>query len=157
MHVLIGQLCAKYSKYWTRDSGDDINASLRHADNNPVLYREDGVYEYSPTQKFDVFREYEYEVKHDALEVYFVEGGKRAHMFLSLKFTPEAVAIDDTTTKTGYWVKATSDHLCIKDLYSATFRVKLIGLSASEIIIKYRVKGPSKDYESTTILKPKKL
>jgi len=30
----------------------------------------------------------------------------------------------------------------------------LNGTSATEIIIKYRVKGPSKDYESTTILRP---
>lgn len=44
--------------------------------------------------------------------------------------------------------------MSIKDLYSATFRVKLNGPSASEIIIKYRVKGPAKDYESTTILLP---
>jgi hypothetical protein len=54
----------------------------------------------------------------------------------------------------GYWV-ASSDHLCIKDLYSANFQVKLDGLSATEIIITYRVKGPAKDYESTTIMTPK--
>ena len=96
-------------------------------------------------------REYEYEVNNDALEIYFVEGGRRALLFLSLKFVPE----DNISCENdGYWIKATSDHLCIKDLYSATFRVKLNGLSASEIIIKYRVVGPSKDYESTTILKP---
>ena len=80
-----------------------------------------------------------------------MEGGKRAHLFLSLKFVPESWS---SSNNDGYWIKATSDHLCIKDLYSATFRVKLNGLSASEIIIKYRVKGPHKDYESTAILKP---
>jgi hypothetical protein len=116
---------------------------------NPVMYREDGLFELTPTQKFEVFREYEYISKHDALEIYFVEGGKRAHLFLSLKFVPDTQQSDD-----GYWVRATSDHLCIKDLYSADFRVKLNGLSASEIVIKYRVVGPSKDYESTTVLKP---
>ena len=137
----------KYSKYWTRDCDEDGEAASPGVD-NPVLYREDGVYEFSPTQKFDVFREYEYEVKDDALEIYFVEGGKRAHMFLSLKFVPTV------EEEGGQCVKATSDHLCIKDLYSATFRVRLNGLSASEIIIKYRVKGPAKDYESTTILTP---
>lgn len=140
----------KYSKYWTRDGDDDDGDTSSSAivGNNPVLYREDGVYELSLTQKFDVFREYEYEVKDDALEIYFVEGGKRTYMFLSLKFVPTVGEGD------GHWVKATSDHLCIKDLYSATFRVKLNGLSASKIIIKYRVKGPAKDYESTTILTP---
>jgi hypothetical protein len=55
----------------------------------------------------------------------------------------------------GYWV-ATSDHLCIKDLYKATFQVKLDGLVATEIIMTYRVKGPAKDYESTTILTPER-
>ena len=69
-------------------------------------------------------------------------------------FVPEAASEQTSSDDDGYWVKATSDHLCIKDLYSANFRVKLNGLSASEIIIKYRVKGPAKDYESTTILKP---
>ena len=110
-----------------------------------VLYREDGLYELSPTKTLNVFREYEYLVKDDTLEIYFVEGGKRAHLFLSLRFTEQNDA--------GYWV-ATSDHLCIKDLYSATFQVKLDGLSATEIIMKYRVQGPAKDYESTTILMP---
>lgn len=149
-----------FTKYWERSSDDDENDgdagdlfSLDTRD-NPVLYREDGWYEFSPTQKFEVFREYEYECKHDALEIYFVEGGKRALLFLSLKFVPDTTSEARSSNDDGYWVKATSDHLCIKDLYSATFRVKLNGLSASEIIIKYRVKGPSKDYESTTVLKP---
>jgi len=157
----------KFSKYWERssssdngnDNGDDKADNLfsdGSKGDNPVLYREDGFYEYSPTQSFEVFREYEYECNHDALEIYFVEAGKRAHLFLSLKFLPETMtALEQKFDEDGgYWVKATSDHLCIKDLYSATFRVKLNGLSASEIVIKYRVKGPAKDYESTTILRP---
>jgi hypothetical protein len=93
-------------------------------------------------------------LKNDVLEIYFVEGGRRAHLFLSLKFVPETIAVPTSLDDKSCWVRATSDHLCIKDLYSATFRVKLNGLSASEIVIKYRVRGPSKDYESTTILKP---
>ena len=152
----------KYSKYWERSAPSDDGDGNGEGDDrfsdatasNPILYREDGVYEFSPTQRFDVFREYEYECKHDALEIYFVEGGKRAHLFLSLKFVPETISDRVASSDCGYWVKATSDHLCIKDLYSATFRVKLNGMSASEIVIKYRVKGPAKDYESTTILKP---
>ena len=141
----------KYSKYWDRSTDDDDDEDGPRDVNN-IQYREDGVYELTPTQNFDVFREYEYGINNDALEIYFVEGGKRALLFLSLKFSPEdnISSSDDD----GYWIKACSDHLCIRDLYSATFRVKLNGLSASEIIIKYRVVGPSKDYESTTILKP---
>jgi hypothetical protein len=111
-----------------------------------VLYREDGLYELSPSKSLSVFREYDYLVKdNDILEIYFVETGQRADLFLSLKFTEQNAS--------GYWV-ATSDHLCIKDLYQATFKVKLDGLAATEIIMTYRVKGPAKDYESTTILTP---
>lgn len=147
----------KYSRTSPQSRNEDINITTgdipllaAHSfHEHPVMYREDGLFELTPTQKFEVFREYEYISKHDALEIYFVEGGKRAHLFLSLKFVP-----DTEHSNEGYWVRATSDHLCIKDLYSADFRVKLDGLSASEIVIKYRVVGPSKDYESTTVLKP---
>ena len=139
----------KFVKYWSRDREEDEDEDvLKGNKKRPVLYREDGVYEFSPTQHFDIFREYEYEANHDALEIYFVEGGKREHLFLSLKFTPESDGA--SSTDGGYWVKATSDHLCIKDLYSATFRVKLNGLSASKVIMEYRVRGPSKDYKSFT-------
>jgi Flavin-binding monooxygenase-like/Family of unknown function (DUF6314) len=110
-----------------------------------VLYREDGLYQISEHKSLPVFREYEYVCNGDMLEVYFVEGGERAHLFLSLKFQER--------TTDGYWV-ATSDHLCIKDLYKGKFKVKLDGLKATEIVISYRVKGPAKDYEATTFMTP---
>ena len=140
----------KFVKCWSRDREEDEDEDvLKGKKERPVLYREDGVYEFSATQHFDIFREYEYEVNRDALEIYFVEGGKREHLFLSLKFSPESDGASSTDDG-YYWVKATSDHLCIKDLYSATFRVKLNGISASKVVIEYRVRGPSKDYESIT-------
>ena len=113
-----------------------------------VLYREDGFYELSPSKTLPVFREYEYQVAGDCLELYFVENGERAHLFLSLKFSKQKEGDTDC------WV-ATSDHLCIKDLYSANFQIRLDGLAATEIVMTYRVRGPAKDYESTTILTPK--
>lgn len=109
-----------------------------------VLYREDGLYELSPSKTLSVFREYEYQVAGDCLEIYFVEQGQRAHLFLSLKFSKQ---------EGDHWV-ATSDHLCIKDLYMARFEVELDGLAAANIKMTYRVKGPTKDYESTTVLSP---
>lgn len=112
-----------------------------------VLYREDGLYELSPTKTLNVFREYEYQVTGDCLEMYFVELGERAHLFLSLKFSKQEQG-------KNCWV-ATSDHLCIKDLYKARFEIWLDGLAATHLQITYRVKGPTKDYESTTILTPK--
>ena len=136
---------------------DYIHGSVRYSRSKQldyVLYREDGLYKISDTKSLPVFREYEYVPsfsKDDdgnassALELYFVEGGKRTYLFLSLKFQHQ--------DEDGYWV-ATNDHLCVKDLYKANFRIKLDGLTASEVIITYRVKGPSKDYESTTIMTP---
>jgi len=115
-----------------------------------VKYREDGLYEIAPGKELNVFREYDYVVPENndgVLEIYFMEGGERTYMFLSLKFQKQ----DDQ----GYWI-ASNDHLCIKDLYLGTFRVKLDGLTATEIIITYRVEGPAKDYESTTIMTRKK-
>jgi hypothetical protein len=51
---------------------------------------------------------------------------------------------------------ATLDHLCIKDMHRATFQVKLDGLVATENIMTYQVKGPTKDCELTTILHPQR-
>ena len=123
----------------------------RSRDLGHVLYREDGFFDISESKSLPVFREYEYVCTRDeeggggALELYFVEDGKRTYIFLSLKFQHQ--------DKDGYWV-ATNDHLCIKDLYKANFQIKLDGLAATEVIITYRVKGPAKDYESTTIMRP---
>jgi hypothetical protein len=86
-----------------------------------VLYREDGFYQLTPEKSLNVFREYEYLVTHDMLEIYFVESGQRAHLFLSLKFCPQT-----ENDNQNVWV-ATSDHLGIKDLYKATFQATLDG------------------------------
>lgn len=111
---------------------------------NSVLYNENGLFQVAG-KELEVFRQYEYEYKDDGiLEIYFVEFGKRAHLFLSLKFSKQ---------EGDYWI-ATNDHLCIEDLYSATFKIAFEGISAREIIMSYRVRGPNKDYESVTHLVP---
>lgn len=111
---------------------------------NSVLYNENGLFEIAG-KELEVFRQYEYEYKNDGvLEIYFVEYGKRAHLFLSLKFSKQ---------EGGYWI-ATNDHLCIQDLYSATFKIAFEGISATEIMMSYRVRGPNKNYESVTHLLP---
>lgn len=111
---------------------------------NAVLYNENGIF-HMGDKDMEVFRQYEYEYKdNNVLEIYFVEQGRRAHLFLSLKFTQK---------EDGYWV-ATSEHLCIKDLYAANFKIKFDGIGASEVAMIYRVRGPQKDYESVTHLRP---
>jgi hypothetical protein len=128
-----------------------VHGTVRYTLSGPgldaVRYREDGVFELPGGREIDVFREYEYEVSRGGdLEIYFVEGGQRTYLFLGLKFQSP----DDSQ---GFW-EATSDHLCIKDLYKGTFQVHLEGISASKVVMTYRVKGPNKDYESVTVLTP---
>ena len=119
-------------------------------DDDFLLYREDGEFHYAPGKSMTVFREYEYIHSQDGnLEIYFVETGKRAGLFLSLKFTKQ----QEEQEKNNLWV-ATSDHLCIKDLYKGTFEIRLDGIGATQVTITYRVKGPQKDYESVTELRP---
>jgi len=122
----------------------DSNDSTKQEWNN-VLYDESGIFNIAG-KELEVFRKYEYEYKDDgSLEIYFVEYGKRAHLFLSLKFSK--------VEEDGYWI-ATNDHLCIKDLYSATFKIAFDGISARHVTMNYRVRGPNKDYESVTHLLP---
>jgi len=113
-----------------------------------VLYREDGVMELAG-RPIEVFREYHYQFNpsNGALEIFFVESGKRAHLFLSLLFQKQRDGSDKS------WV-AGAGHLCIKDLYDGRFVVDLDGLSASRVEMKYKVKGPAKDYEALTTLSP---
>jgi len=112
-----------------------------------VKYREEGVFRING-REFEVFREYDYVLRGELLEVYFVEGGERAHLFLSLKFRGRR---DDETED---YVEATSDHLCIKDLYKGTFRVKFDGVAIEHVEMQYNVRGPQKDYTAVTRLEP---
>ena len=128
----------------TKDAGGEQQTAKQEW--NTVLYDENGIF-HMGDKDMEVFRKYEYQYKDNGiLEIYFVEYGKRAHLFLSLKFTEK---------EDGYWV-ATSDHLCIKDLYSAHFKIAFDGIGAKEVTMTYRVRGPQKDYESVTHLRPRR-
>jgi Family of unknown function (DUF6314)/Flavin-binding monooxygenase-like len=114
-----------------------------------LRYREDGSMKLpgGSGTELTVFREYDYLVTPDGsnLEIYFVENGKRTYLFMGLKFVQQQ--------EKNTWL-ATSDHLCIKDLYRGTFEVVFDGISIEKMTMKYRVQGPAKDYESITVLLP---
>jgi Family of unknown function (DUF6314)/Flavin-binding monooxygenase-like len=109
-----------------------------------LRYREDGFLELPNGNRLEVFREYEYMLRADLLNIHFIENGEPAHLFLSLRFQKGS---------NSTWT-ATSDHLCINDLYKGDFSIKFDGLSATEVSMTYNVKGPNKDYESATLLQP---
>jgi Family of unknown function (DUF6314) len=131
-----------------------IRYSLLH--DGSVRYREDGIMKLPNGIELEVFREYDYISDDDgSLEIKFVENGVRTYRFLSLKFSntvSPSMAIDSGSTKN--WLTATSDHLCVKDLYTGTFQIQLDGCSATAIRITYNVEGPKKDYVSVTNLQP---
>ena len=131
-----------------------IRYSLRH--DGSVRYREDGRLKLPNGIELDVFREYDYIADSDgSLEIKFVENGIRTYRFLSLKFST-TVSSEKTegSDDTSNWLTATSDHLCVKDLYTGTFQIQLDGCSADSIRITYNVQGPKKDYVSVTNLLP---
>ena len=125
-----------------------------------MWYQENGIFQLAPGGKeLEVFRQYEYECKDNGiLEIYFVEQGHRAHLFLSLQFLKQHVNSNnnnnDHNNNNNRWI-ATSDHLCIKDLYKGEFQIEFDGVSATQVSMTYRVKGPNKDYESVTQLRPR--
>jgi cation diffusion facilitator CzcD-associated flavoprotein CzcO len=128
-------------------SEQHISGTIRFSWQGPLLaslrYREDGILVLPNGNQQDVFREYEYTCRNGNLEIDFVENGEPTYLFLSLQFKKY---------DQGFWI-ATSDHLCIKDLYKGTFQIQFDGLGASEIRMTYHVKGPNKDYESVTTLR----
>lgn len=111
-----------------------------------LRYREDGHLDLPNGNRLEVFREYDYVWNRGSgdLDIMFVENGQQTYLFMSLRFQKQ---------ENEYWL-ASSDHLCIKDLYKGTFQIKLEGIRAKEIMMIYHVKGPKKDYESVTYLSP---
>jgi hypothetical protein len=121
----------------------------RWLDDGYLRYREDGQLDLPNGNRLSVFREYDYTTSNDGktLDIFFVDQGQRTYLFLSLLFQRQGQG-DGTT-----WT-ATSDHLCIKDLYQGTFRITFDGIGATSVGMSYRVNGPNKDYESKTSLGP---
>lgn len=122
----------------------NVSFSLQETNLDCLLYREDGFLDLPNGNQLEVFREYVYLQQGGALNIHFVENGSQAGLFLDLKFYEKSH---------GSW-KATSEHLCINDLYKGTFQITFEGLSATEVVMTYRVNGPNKDYEAVTYLRP---
>lgn len=146
---------------------EDDTTSTRINCSDIVSYREDGCITLPNGVQMDVYKEYVYEHNKDCIDIYFVDEIPKK-LFLSLKFIPnnnknnnqqqnkDKVNNSSNTSNdnNSRWIMATSDHLCIKDLYKGTFEIELDGICAKQIIQTYRVKGPAKDYTSRTILIP---
>jgi hypothetical protein len=111
------------------------------------LYTETGKFS-SRHGVFDVSNRYVY-AYNDAekrIDIYFVSetGKSRGKPFIPLNL---AQAVDE------FSYCATSDHLCVKDMYTANYSFTLDeSRSVDSMEIIFNVVGPSKDYQSKTII-----
>lgn len=95
-------------------------------------YREDLKVSFPDGLTTDAYREYLYKLEAGKIHVYFHGGPDTGKFFYELKF-----AIDTPKTAAG-------SHLCISDLYNASYVLH----SDNYFEIYYEVKGPKKNYLS---------
>lgn len=84
----------------------------------------------------------------DCIDIFFADketGRTKERIFVSLK----VVGRDENS-----WIAVGEPHQCAKDLYVVKFRLAFQGLALRSVEIQIDVKGPFKDYQSTTVLTP---
>lgn len=116
---------------------------------NELLYNEQGKLTLSSMDSLDESLNvsqkylYIYDPNTDQINSYFVEKNTlRGSFFHQLRF-------EEKQTSTDQWI-ATGEHLCGQDHYCVFYSFHVNGTSLSQFQIKYVVKGPKKDYVSST-------
>ena len=90
---------------------------------------------------------YRYSEEDDKLSVWFVKPDndlKVDYLFHDLSFVEPKVAKEHGA------LIATGDHLCVKDMYETEYSLPMRGVSLRDFKITHTVRGPDKDYVSTT-------
>lgn len=113
------------------------------------LYIESGDFRTSTGYSMTASRRYVYRYSEarDELSVWFVKPDSNFevdYLFHNLDFVKPAEA-----RKEGALV-AKADHLCVEDMYETMYRLPMKGVSLREFVVTHAVKGPHKDYVSTT-------
>lgn len=113
------------------------------------LYIESGVLSLSNGASMTAKRRYvyRYSEQRDELSVWFVKPDSDLevdYLFHNLAFVPPSEA-----QKQGACV-AKADHLCVEDMYTTEYRLPMSGISLHKFETIHTVRGPSKDYISTT-------
>jgi hypothetical protein len=141
-----------------------------------LLYKEEGKLSLPNGQSFDVSQNYIYYYNsfNDCMEIFFCHRDNPSiidYHFLTLKFEKKEVNKNndnnnndnnnndktenadktDTKEQENGWI-GKNDHLCINDLYKANYLFQFQGLELPDIMIDFHVKGPKKDYLSSTKL-----
>lgn len=109
---------------FTKDGADVVN------------YRETGIMELINGRKLMAYREYQYRYEEGKIAVFFRHNERVGELLHVLKFAWE-----------GNESIATACHVCGEDTYEATYHF----YGENRFNLKYRVKGPLKNYCSSTI------
>lgn len=101
-----------------------------------LKYREDGRIRLAGGKELDAHREYRFERAADGFAVYFEEEPLR--LFHRIRIVRDTDALAGSAT-----------HLCTPDTYDSSYRFLVDG----SFTIRHTVRGPRKDYVSTTAFK----
>jgi hypothetical protein len=111
-------------------------AEFRRHDPNTLGYREEGRVQLSDGKGFDAHREYRFERAPHGFLVFFAEEPPR--LFHRIELIRDGDALAGSAT-----------HLCAPDVYDSDYRF----LADGTFVICHTVRGPRKDYVSTTVFK----
>jgi hypothetical protein len=101
-----------------------------------LKYREDGRIRLADGKEFSAHREYRFERDSGGFAVYFEEEPPR--LFHRIRIVRDANALAGSAT-----------HLCAPDIYDSSYRFLVDG----SFTIQHAVRGPRKEYVSTTVFK----
>ncbi|GLI62995.1 hypothetical protein VaNZ11_005853, partial [Volvox africanus] len=135
---------------FTTISEADFAPAVGGAGGLSYLYDEQGQFAIQGGAVMRVRREYvyTYDSTADRVDVYFTDVGlRRGEFFHSLRFLPPEPP-QNGDGGGGCW-RAVGDHLCVRDMYDASYRFSFQGFQLREFEIEFQVKGPKKDYTAT--------
>lgn len=137
-HKIAESIFLRLPGAWFFDRFKDSNkiahgiASFTHKTKNSLYYKENGKLYTNTCSHLNFSREYIYCLTEGKVCIFFGEENKACDLFLSLNI------IND---------RASGQHICNSDTYSAVFKFQL----PNRFSITYKIIGPTKNYSLTTI------
>ena len=108
---------------------------------NSLRYREEGVLHRFDGQKFDGYREYDFVLHEDAIELLFRDPVSFGNRYVLLHFSPQADDARNNEAENG--LSAQDHHPCGNDIYHH----RMFWQDTDHFETKIKVVGPNKDYE----------
>src|SRR5437868_6978217 len=97
--------------------------SLKNDNLNSLLYHEEGSAVITDQRKFDFYRDYEYRLNQETIDVFFINANEQNKLFHSLDFVRQANGL----------LVASAKHQCADDIYKINYKLNF----PNELIITY--------------------